>query len=223
MYKLYIVEDDSGIASGISALAKSWGMETKECDDFRNVTEQFCEYMPHIVLLDIGLPFAGGYHWCGEIRKISNVPIIFISSASDNMNIVMAMNMGADDFIAKPFDANVLMSKVQALLRRSYDFSLSQPILSHRGAFLNTGDNTLTYNNEKTELTKNEYRILLCLLENKGKVVSREKLMERLWETDSFVDENTLTVNVNRLRKKLDGIGLENFIVTKFGLGYITE
>lgn len=220
MYKLFIVEDDSGIADGIRTLAENWGFEVRICRDFRKVTEEFAEYAPHIVLMDIGLPFFNGYHWCGEIRKISNVPVIFISSASDNMNIVMAVNMGADDFIAKPFDGSVLMAKLQALLRRSYDFAASAPVLSHRGAFLNTGDNTLTVNGEKTELTKNEYRILLCLLENKGKIVSREKLMERLWETDSFVDENTLTVNVNRLRKKLDAAGLADFITTKFGVGY---
>lgn len=221
MYKLFIVEDDSGIADGIKTLAENWGFEARVCSDFRKVTEEFVSFAPHIVLMDIGLPFFNGYHWCSEIRKLSNVPVIFLSSASDNMNIVMAINMGADDFIAKPFDGNVLMAKLQALLRRSYDFAASAPVLSHRGVFLNTGDNTLTVNGEKTELTKNEYRILLCLMENKGKIVSREKLMERLWETDSFVDENTLTVNVNRLRKKLDGAGLEEFITTKFGVGYI--
>lgn len=221
MYKLYIVEDDGGIANGIKSLAENWGFEVCICSDFRNVTAEFAQFNPHIVLMDIGLPFFNGYHWCGEIRKISNVPVIFISSASDNMNIVMAVNMGADDFIAKPFDGAVLMAKVQALMRRSYDFAASAPVLSHNGAFLNTGDNTLTVNGEKTELTKNEYRILLCLMENKGKVVSREKLMERLWQTDSFVDENTLTVNVNRLRKKLEAAGLEDFITTKFGVGYI--
>lgn len=221
MYKLFIVEDDEGIASAIKEMAQTWAFEVCVCGDFRRVTEEFSAFQPHIVLLDIGLPFFNGYHWCGEIRKISNVPVIFISSASDNMNIVMAMNMGADDFIAKPFDGTVLMAKVQALLRRSYDFAASAPVLSHCGAFLNTGDNSLVFNDEKIELTKNEYKILLCLMENKGKVVSREKLMERLWETDSFVDENTLTVNVNRLRKKLDNAGLEDFITTKFGVGYI--
>ncbi len=221
MYKLYIVEDDNGIADGIKALAESWDFEARKCSDFRRVTEEFTEFSPHIVLMDIGLPFYNGYYWCGEIRRLSNVPVIFISSASDNMNIIMAVNMGADDFIAKPFDGSVLMAKVQALLRRSYDFAASAPVLSHKGAFLNTGDNTLTVNGEKAELTKNEYRILLCLMENKGKVVSREKLMERLWETDSFVDENTLTVNVNRLRKKLEAAGLEDFITTKFGVGYM--
>lgn len=223
MYKLLIVEDDIGIAEAIKTQAEMWELEVCIVDNFRCVLQEFVQFQPHIVLLDIGLPFFDGYHWCGEIRKISNVPIIFISSASDNMNIVMAVNMGADDFIAKPFDQSVLMAKVQAILRRTYDFSSSLPVLEHRGAFLNTGDNTLTYNGEKIELTKNEYRILLCLMESKGKVVSRERFMEKLWETDSFVDENTLTVNINRLRKKLDAVGLENFIKTKFGVGYIID
>lgn len=223
MYKLLIIEDDTGIADAIKIQAEMWNLEVSIVENFRNVLQEFVQFQPHIVLLDIGLPFFDGYHWCGEIRKISNVPIIFISSASDNMNIVMAVNMGADDFIAKPFDQSVLMAKVQAILRRTYDFSSSVPVLEHRGAFLNTGDNTLNYNNKKIELTKNEYRIILCLMENKGKVVSREKFMEKLWETDSFVDENTLTVNINRLRKKLDAAGLENFIKTKFGVGYIIE
>lgn len=223
MYRLFIVEDDRGIAEEIEKIARTWALDVMICEDLSDVVSQFSSFDPHIVLLDIKLPFAGGFHWCSEIRKISSVPIIFISSAADNMNIVMAMNMGADDFIAKPFDANVLMAKMNALLRRSYDYAPSSPVLSHKGAFLNTGDNLLTYGSEKIELTKNEYRILLCLMENKGKVVSREKLMERLWETDSFVDENTLSVNVNRLRKKLDNAGLENFIATKFGVGYIVE
>ena len=180
-------------------------------------------YDPQLVLMDISLPFFNGYHWCSEIRRVSRVPIIFLSSAADNMNIVMAMNMGADDFIAKPFDQRVLMAKVQALLRRAYDFSQAAPTLSHRGAALNTADQTLRYNGQKIALTKNEYRILLTLLEGRGRVVSRERLMERLWETDSFVDENTLTVNVNRLRKKLDAAGLNGFITTRVGAGYLVE
>ena len=223
MYKLLVVEDDLSIAEAVRELAQNWGYEVRLCGDFRNVCGEFAAFSPHIVLLDITLPFFNGYHWCAELRRISSVPIIFISSASDNMNIVMAMNMGADDFIAKPFDGNVLMAKMQALLRRSYDFAGAAPLLSHRGAFLNTNDNTLTVGDERVELSKNEYRILLCLLENKGKVVSREKLMERLWETDSFVDENTLTVTVNRLRRRLDAAGLDGFITTKFGVGYLVE
>ena len=183
----------------------------------------FAKFQPHIVLLDISLPFFNGYHWCEQIRAVSKVPVIFISSASDNMNIVMAMNLGADDFVSKPFDMNVLTAKVRALLRRTYDFGASVPLLEHKGAILNTGDGSLSVNGEKISLSKNEYRILLCLMENKGKTVSREKLMERLWQTDQFIDENTLTVNVNRLRKKLDAAGLADFIETKFGVGYIVD
>lgn len=223
MYRILIVEDDRGIAQAIRQQANMWALEAQCVQNFREVLREFAQYDPHLVLLDIALPFFNGYHWCSEIRRISKVPIIFISSASDNMNIVMAMNMGADDFIAKPFDQSVLMAKIQAMLRRTYDFAAAVSVLEHRGALLNTGDNTLTYQGEQIALTKNEYRILLTLMENKGRVVSREKLMERLWETESFIDDNTLTVNVNRLRKKLDAAGLMDFIITKFGVGYLVE
>ncbi len=223
MYKVLIVEDDAKIAELIKENAEKWEMECRISENFRDVISDFSDFKPHIVLLDIGLPVYSGYHWCKEIRKLSNVPIIFISSASDNMNIVMAMNMGADDFIAKPFDGSVLIAKMQALLRRVYDLAASVPVLHHRGAFLNTGDDTLMYNGENIPLSKNEYRILLCLMENKGKIVSREKLMERLWKTQQFIDENTLTVNINRLRKKLDSVGLSDFIITKIGQGYLVE
>ncbi len=221
MYRILIIEDDRGIAGAIARQAARWGLEAKCAGDFANVMAEFAAYDPQLVLLDISLPFYNGYYWCERIRAVSKVPVIFISSASDNMNIVMAMNMGGDDFIAKPFDQAVLMAKIQALLRRTYDFGGSAPILEHRGAVLNTGDQTLYYQGQKVELSRNEYRILLSLMEERGKVVSREKLMERLWQTDSFVDENTLTVNVNRLRKKLDAAELTDFIGTKFGVGYI--
>lgn len=223
MYKMLIVEDDPMIADEVAAQIAHWGIEAKKADDLRNVMQVFAEFQPHIVLLDISLPFFNGYHWCEQIRAVSKVPVIFISSASDNMNIVMAMNLGADDFVSKPFDMNVLTAKVRALLRRTYDFGASVPLLEHKGAILNTGDGSLSVNGEKISLSKNEYRILLCLMENKGKTVSREKLMERLWQTDQFIDENTLTVNVNRLRKKLDAAGLADFIETKFGVGYIVD
>ncbi len=223
MYRVLIVEDDRSIAELIKEKAQMWDIDCRIAENFREVLTDFTEYQPHIVLLDIGLPVLSGYHWCSEIRKISKVPIIFISSASDNMNIVMAMNMGADDFIAKPFDGTVLIAKIQALLRRVYDFAASVPVLEHRGAFLNTGDDTLEFNGESIPLSKNEYRILLCLMENKGRIVSRERLMERLWKTQQFVDENTLTVNINRLRKKLDAAGLDSFITTKIGVGYLVE
>ncbi len=223
MYKLFIVEDDGGIAEGISKQAEMWDLEVRISCDFRNIMAEFAEFAPHIVLMDVSLPFFNGYHWCNEIRKVSKVPIIFISSASDNMNMIMAINMGADDFISKPFDGNVLMAKLMAMLRRTYDFAASVTVLEHKGALLNTADNTLTYMNERIPLSKNEYKILLTLMKNKGRTVSREKLMEELWETESFVDENTLSVNVNRLRKRLDAAGLEHFITTRFGTGYIVE
>lgn len=223
MYKILIVEDDRGIAEALQEQASKWDLKAEYVRNFREVMKEFSDYDPHLVLLDISLPFYNGYYWCGELRKISKIPILFISSASDNMNIVMAMSMGADDFIVKPFDQNVLMAKIQAMLRRVYNYGSAAPVLEHRGALLNTGDNSLTYKDEKVELTRNEYRILLALLENKGKIVTRDDLMERLWATESFVDENTLSVNVNRLRKKLDTAGLSDFIMTKVGLGYIIE
>ena len=221
MYKILIVEDEPGIREAVAEQLRSWDMDVRIVTDFRKVTAEFAEYDPHLVLLDISLPFMNGYHWCKEIRAISKVPIIFVSSAADNMNIVMAMTMGADDFIAKPFDGSVLVAKVQAMLRRTYDFGDSVPVLEHRGALLNTEEGSLTYAGEKLPLSKNEFRILLVLMKNKGKIVSREKLMEALWQTDAFVDENALTVNVGRLRKKLEAAGLEGFIETKFGQGYI--
>lgn len=223
MYKIFIVEDDKGIADGIASCLGNWGMEGRTVSDFMKVIEEVNEYEPHLIIMDITLPYMGGYHWCREIRKTSSVPIIFISSATDNMNIIMAINMGADDFIAKPFDQSVLIAKVTALLRRTYDFSQASATLEVAGAVLNTNNNTLTYNGTEIDLARNEYRILLTLVQNKNKVVSREKLMEALWETDCYVDENTLTVNVGRLRKTLEGIGLKELIKTKFGVGYILE
>lgn len=223
VYKLLIVEDDLGIAKAIETQAKMWNFDVRIAENFRDITGEVAAFSPHIILLDITLPFFNGYHWCSEIRKFSKVPIIFISSASDNMNIIMAMNLGADDFVAKPFDLTVLLAKIQALLRRSYDFAPTTNVLSHKGALLNLNDHTLSFHGDDIPLTKNEYRILSCLMEKRGTVISREKLMERLWETDQFVDENTLTVNINRLRKKLEGVGLTHFITTKFGVGYLIE
>lgn len=223
MYRIFIVEDDRGIAEGIAQLVERWGMDARCARDLSRVMEDFAAYAPHLVLLDIRLPFFNGYHWCSEIRRVSKAPILFLSSASDSMNIVMAMNMGADDFIAKPFDPNVLMAKIQALLRRAYDFAADAPLIEHRGALLNTGDGTLVYEGQRINLSKNEFRILLTLMRSKGRTVSREKLMEALWETDCFVDENTLSVNVGRLRRKLEAAGLTDFIATRHGVGYIIE
>ncbi len=222
-YRIYIVEDDNGIADGIVKCLESWGMEGRVVSDFRNVCQEIAEYEPHLVILDITLPYMGGYHWCQEIRKTSSVPVIFISSATENMNIIMAMNMGADDFIPKPFDQSVLIAKISALLRRTYDYAQASSRIKVAGACLNTDNSTLEYNGREVELSRNEYRIFLTLAQNRNKVVSREMLMEALWETDSFVDENTLTVNVGRLRKTLEGAGLKDIIRTKFGVGYILE
>ncbi len=323
VYRILIVEDDPVIAGAMCRQIGLWGFEVKCAEDFRDITGEFKDYDPHLVLLDIMLPFYDGYYWCSEIRKFSKVPIVFLSSASDNMNIVMAMNMGGDDFIAKPFDLNVLTAKIQAVLRRTYDFApemaqsgggnvfaseaakpdgrgmsalktaefdsgdasapgmaksgggvsalkttgsdsgnagapgMTRPgsgdmsesgmkhpgadasgleqaprgiswssgpaaaVLEHKGAVLNTSDASLSFQGKRVELTKNEYRILQTLLAEKGRIVSRDKLMLRLWETDSFVDENTLTVNITRLRRKLEREGLDDFITTRKGLGYM--
>ena len=220
MYKIFMVEDDEIIARSIRERLQAWNYDVCCVEDFSNVVAEFVRFDPQLVLMDITLPFFNGYHWCSEIRKISKVPVIFLSSAADNMNIVMAVNMGADDFIPKPFDLEVLTVKIQAMLRRSYDFAGTGSMLEHKGAILNLNETTLTYQEQKIELTKNEFRILEILMENKEKVVSRETLMTKLWESDNYVDENTLSVNVNRLRKKLEALGLEEFILTKKGIGY---
>ena len=220
MYKIFMVEDDEIIARSIREHLQAWNYDVCCVEDFSNVVAEFVRFDPQLVLMDITLPFFNGYHWCSEIRKISKVPVIFLSSAADNMNIVMAVNMGADDFIPKPFDLEVLTVKIQAMLRRSYDFAGTGSMLEHKGAILNLNETTLTYQEQKIELTKNEFRILEILMENKEKVVSRETLMTKLWESDNYVDENTLSVNVNRLRKNLEALGLEEFILTKKGIGY---
>ncbi len=224
MYKILIIEDDLVMAGAIKKEMEAWGNEARYVEDFAKVLETFAEYGPHLVLLDITLPFYNGYHWCSEIRKISSVPVIFISSAADNMNIIMAMNMGGDDFITKPYDLNVVTAKIQAVLRRTYSYS-EHPgnLCEYRGGILNVNDQTFTYEGKKAELTKNEFRILQILMENTGKVVSRDKIMEKLWEDESFIDDNTLTVNVTRLRKKLEETGIEDYIKTKKGAGYLIE
>ncbi len=220
-YKIFLVEDDPVIAKTVSAHLTMWGFEVRTVMDFGAVLEEFMEFAPHLVLLDIGLPHRNGYYWCGEIRKRSKAPIVFLSSASDNMNIVTAMNLGGDDFIPKPFDLSVLTAKVQAILRRTYSFQGAVNILERGGAALDLSAASLSCPGGKLDLTKNEFRILEVLMENGGHVVSRSDLMNRLWESDSFIDDNTLTVNVARLRKKLEEMGLPDFVVTKKGVGYL--
>ncbi|HCD41618.1 MAG: response regulator transcription factor [Bacillota bacterium] len=223
MYKIMIIEDDITIAKTIKEHLSKWDYDAIYVTDFRDIIRQFIQFQPHLVLIDVILPFFDGFHWCNEIRKISKVPVVFISSAGDNMNIVMAMNMGGDDFIAKPFDLHVLAAKVKALLRRTYSFLGQVNIIERNGAILNISDATLTYQDRKIDLTKNDFRILQLLMENAGNVVSREEIMQRLWESDDFVDDNTLTVNITRLRRKLAEVGLKDFIKTKKGIGYLVE
>lgn len=221
---MLVVEDDPVIAGAVCERLESWGLETRRARDYGAVMEEFAAFGPQLVLLDVSLPRYSGYHWCAEIRKVSKVPVMFISSAAEKMNIVMAMNMGADDFVAKPFDLDVLMAKVQALLRRSYDFGASSRLLDcGGGALLDPASGTVTAGGVRLELTKNELRILQALAEKRGSVVTREELMLRLWQTDSFVDENTLTVNVTRLRRRLAELGLGELIKTRKGLGYIID
>lgn len=272
MYRILIVEDDKVIAEQIGKYLGKWGYEVEAVKDFADVMGQFAAYEPQLVLLDIGLPFYNGYYWCGEIRKVSQVPIIFISSASDNMNVVMAVNMGGDDFVVKPFDLEILQVKIQALLRRAYAFTAPGTVLEYRGVLLNMTDMSLSCRKKtdgmpedrderqtdvreqgegemrleeadgetqrdeagtdksgagresgggRIELTKNEFRILQTLFEAAGGVVSRDMLMKRLWDDECFVDDNTLTVNINRLRKRLAEIGLGDLILTKKSVGYL--
>ena len=220
MYKIFLVEDDETIAKMVKNHLEKWDYEVRIAQKFDRIMAEFADYEPQLVLMDIGLPFYNGYHWCTQIRKVSNVPVVFLSSAADNMNIVMAVTMGADDFIAKPFDMQVLTVKIQAILRRSYDFAGNSSVLEHKGAMLNISEAELSYEGESLELTKNELKILQTLFENKASIVTRDTLMTKLWESDTYVDENTLSVNVNRLRKKLASIGLSDFIITKNGIGY---
>lgn len=223
MYKIFIVEDDFTMAEVMKRQIESWGHSVHLAEQFSDILPEFTEYDPHMVLLDIMLPFFNGYHWCSEIRKISNVPVIFISSASDNMNIVMAMNMGGDEYIEKPFDLNVLTAKIQAILRRAYGLAPKPDKCSYKDITLDINSTNLCGKDEEISLTKNEYLILKILIENNNKVVSREEIMDALWGNDEFVDDNTLTVNMTRLRKKLGEIGCDDYIKTKKGLGYILE
>ena len=221
MYRILIVEDDMDIAHAIKKHLEAWNLQARCVENFADVMTEFSAYNYHLVLMDITLPFFNGYYWCQEIRKVSKVPVLFISSANESMNIVMAMNMGGDEFIEKPFDLNVVTAKVQAVLRRTYEFQGSVDVMQWHGAYLNLADATIEYEQNKMELTKNEFRLFQMLLEHAGKIVSRDALITRLWESDEFIDDNTLTVNMTRLRKKLEQIGLKEVIQTKKGIGYM--
>lgn len=220
MQKIMIVEDDEIIASSIKKHLEKWNYDVFVVNDFENVLEDFRNYEPLLILLDISLPYYNGYYWCQEIRKESEVPIIFISSTSENMNIVMAMNMGADDFINKPFDLTVLTAKLQAILRRTYSFNKTQNVLNYHSLTLDLLKGVISYHEDSIELTKTELKIMQILFEHAGQIVSRDTIMEALWQSEAFVDDNTLSVNINRLRKKLDAFSLPQLIHTKTGIGY---
>lgn len=220
MHKILLVEDDEVIRQQVKKILEQWEYEVVLVEDFMEVLSIFVKVEPHLVLMDIGLPLFNGYHWCQEIRKVSKVPIMFLSSRDQAMDIVMAINMGGDDFVTKPFDQNVLLAKIQGLLRRSYEFGKDQSLLEYMGVILNLKAMDLVYQREVVSLTKNEFQILQVLFERSGNIVSREDLMKELWNSDFFIDDNTLSVNVARLRKKLEAVGLKDFIETKKGVGY---
>ncbi|MCR4926185.1 MAG: response regulator transcription factor [Clostridiales bacterium] len=221
MYKIFIVEDDMTISALLKENLIKWGYYAYCVEDFNAVIEKFNEVKPHLVLLDVSLPYYNGYYFCGEIRKLSNTPIIFISSHNENMDMVMAINMGADDYITKPFSLDVVIAKISAILRRTYSYYSEKNMLEVKGVILNTNDASISINGENISLTKNEFKILSLLIENKNNIVTREDIMKKLWDSEAFVDDNTLTVNINRLRKKLEENGAKDFIETKKGLGYI--
>ncbi|NLI22633.1 MAG: response regulator transcription factor [Clostridiales bacterium] len=223
MFTIMIVEDDPTIAKLLASGLRRWGYGAFVCDALDDVAGVFAREQPHMVLMDCTLPYYNGYHWCEEIRKVSKAPIVFISSNTGSMDMVMAMSMGGDDYIAKPFDMDVVVAKIGALLRRAYDFAGAQVPLSHRGAALDAGQSVLIRDGRKLDLTRNECRILQTLLEHKGTIVGRDTLMQRLWDSDCFIDDNTLTVNIARLRRKLDEFGLAEFIATRKGQGYLVE
>ncbi|MBH1940216.1 response regulator transcription factor [Mobilitalea sibirica] len=221
MYKIFVVEDDTIIAEEMKKHLGKWGYEVETASDFSDVMTQFAAFSPHLVLMDIILPFYNGHYWCSQIRRISQVPIIFVSSAGDNMNIVMAVNMGGDDFLTKPFDLEVLAAKVQAMLRRTYAFRGQTTVMECHGVILNVTEASLMIGERKLELTKNEFKIMQLLFEHMGQPVSREQIMKKLWDNDFFVDDNTLTVNITRIRKKLEEAGVSDLIQTRKGLGYM--
>lgn len=221
-YRIYLVEDDRMLAEEIQILLMKWGYVVRTAERFDRIVDEFLAVQPHVVLMDVNIPSFDGFHWCKKIREISAVPIIYISSRDSSMDVIMGMNTGGDDYLAKPFDNAVLVAKLQAIIRRTYEYCFSEPqILRCRGLTVHLEEATASYENKKCELTKNELKILTLLMENQGKVVTRQALMRSLWDDEIYVNENTLTVNVNRVRLKLEELGLEAFITTKKGMGYM--
>lgn len=222
MFKIMIVEDEENIRDLLSDALEKWNFQTYATTDFNLVLTDYLEQQPHLILLDINLPVYDGFYWCQKIRDISKVPIIFISSRNTNMDMIMAMNMGGDDFVNKPFSMDILIAKINALLRRTYNYSeQASEILEHNGILLNMENSTCQIQDTTVDLSKNEYKLLYHLMKNHGKILSREKLLRKLWDDERFVDDNTLTININRLRKKIEQAGIKNYIETKVGQGYI--
>lgn len=218
-WKIFLVEDDKVIAEEIEGYLKFWNYEIKIAEDFENIFDDFKNFHPDLVLMDVSLPFYNGYHWCKIIRKNSKVPILFISAADENLNLIMAMDLGADDYLTKPFELELLQIKIRALLRRAYEYVETKNIF-YKDIRLNCDSMIISRENKERELTKNEFKILEILLEKPGKVVSRDEIIDKIWQTDSYIDDNTLTVNVMRLRKKLEEINIFDLIKTKKGVGY---
>ncbi|MBY0149433.1 response regulator transcription factor [Neobacillus niacini] len=224
MYRIMMIEDDEKIRTIVADTLKKWQYDVVEVTEFDQVITEFKQSDPHLVLLDINLPVFDGYYWCQQIRSVSKVPIIFLSSRNQNMDIIMAINMGGDDFIQKPFDLDILVAKISALIRRKYTYQEDENSkLIHQGLKLNVTNSTIEYNDKSTELSRNEFILLQLMMRNIGKILSREDLMQALWNEEQFVDDNTLTVNVNRMRRKIASLGLENYIVTRKGMGYMIE
>lgn len=224
MYRIMMIEDDEKIRRIVADTLKKWQYEVVEVIAFEQVLAEFEAAEPHLVLLDINLPVFDGYYWCQQIRSVSKVPIIFLSSRNQNMDIIMAINMGGDDFIQKPFDLDILIAKISALIRRKYTYQEDETFkFIHLGLKLNVTNSTIEYKGQSTELSRNEFILLQLMMRNIGKIISREDLMQALWNEDQFVDDNTLTVNVNRMRRKIAALGLEDFIVTRKGMGYLIE
>lgn len=223
-YKIFIVEDDPAMAEGLTKLLSKWRYRAIICEDFENVLAEFQRANPHIVVMDVNIPVFDGFYWCKKIREVSSVPILFVSSRDSNMDIIMAINNGGDDYIQKPFDSHVLIAKIQAAIRRTYEYRpAEQQVLEYKNVILNLADTTVYYHGQNAELTRNEFKVLKILMENSGKIVGRDDLMKQLWNDDIYVNENTLTVNINRLRKKLEELGVTEFISTKKGMGYTVQ
>ena len=223
MYKILLIEDDIDLAKEISIALEKWGFKVELINNFENIIEEFIEKKPEVVLLDVNLPLYNGFYWCEKIREISKTPIIFLSSRDSDMDLIMGINNGGDDYITKPFSIDVLVTKINAIIRRVYNYNKSNNILSYKDLMFDVEKGIIKYNDKSIELTKNEIKIFTLLLKNKDKVVSRESLMMSLWDSDEFVTDNALTVNINRLRSKIKDLGIEDFIKTKKGIGYIVE